>query len=429
MRGARLVDTGQCVHCGLCLSSCPTYLETGIEGESPRGRIFLLKALEDDASAINPITIEYLDDCLDCRACEAVCPAHVPTGHLVEAWRADLREEGRQIQSGPVAGFERLSQPLTFFLGSPHGISWLQRLARWSQWPIVGSFVTRMRMVPIPARNLARGIPRKIPRRLSRYRRPTQSPRPNATSRAMLFVGCVMDAVYADTNLHTADLLELAGFEVVLPETQRCCGALHMHGGNPTVTREWAQANIEAFEASGASAIVVNAAGCGTTLKEYAGLFEPLDPWRARARRFEAAVVDATVLLAKSSLPRISVAGSVITVHDPCHLAHAQGIRQEPRDLLTRAGYAIREMAESDRCCGSAGIYNLTHPEMAGQLLDRKIGNIPEAVSWVAAANPGCLMQIQSRLADDPEGPTAIHPLDLVWESYRRAGFFEPGAS
>lgn len=422
------MDTGQCVHCGLCLSSCPTYVETGIEGESPRGRIFLLKALHDDPSVINPITIEYLDDCLDCRACEAVCPAHVPTGHLVEAWRAAQREELGQNPNGPGAGFQRLSQPLTFFLGSPHGLSWLQRLARWSRWPVVGSFVTRMRMLPEPARELARGIPKKIPNRLSRYR-PTKPARPDATARAMLFVGCVMDAVYSDTNLHTADLLELAGVEVVLPQTQRCCGALHMHGGDPTVTREWAQANIEAFEASGASAIVVNAAGCGSTLKEYAALFEPLDPWHTRAQRFEAAVVDATVFLAKSSLPRTSAVGSPITVHDPCHLAHAQGIRQEPRELLTRAGYTIEEMAESDRCCGSAGIYNLTHPEMAGQLLDRKIANIPQAVTWVATANPGCLMQIQSRLADSPKGPTAIHPIDLVWESYRRAGFFEPGAS
>lgn len=422
------MDTGQCVHCGLCLSSCPTYVETGIEGESPRGRIFLLKALQEDPSVINPITIEYLDDCLDCRACEAVCPAHVPTGHLVEAWRAEQREALDLSQGGPVSDFQRLSQPLTFFLGSPQGLSWLQRLARWSRWPVVGSFVTRMRMVPEPARDLVRGLPKKIPRRLSRYRRPKLA-RPDATSRAMLFVGCVMDAVYADTNRHTIDLLELAGVEVVLPSTQRCCGALHMHGGDPTVTRGWAKANIEAFEASGGPAIVVNAAGCGATLKEYAALFDPSDPWHARAKRFEARVVDATVLLARADLPRASAIESPITVHDPCHLAHAQGIRQEPRQLLTRAGYTIQEMVEADRCCGSAGIYNLTHPEMAKKLLDRKIANIPETVAWVAAANPGCLLQMQSRLADNREGPTAVHPIDLVWESYRRVGFFETGAS
>lgn len=416
------MDTGQCVHCGLCLSSCPTYVETGIEGESPRGRIFLLERLREDPSVINTITTQYLDDCLDCRACEAVCPAHVPTGHLVEAWRLETIQHADDGGLPAFAAFRRLSPVLAFFLGSPKGLLWLQRLSRWSQWPFIGSWVTRLRFVPEPAQSLARGLPRKIPKRLSRYG--TVHSMPNALTRAMLFVGCIMDSIYADTNRHTQELLELAGVDVVLPSEQRCCGALHMHGGEPAVTRAWAQDNIQAFEASGASVVVVNAAGCGTMLKEYALLFEAADPWRKRAEKFQAAVTDATVFLAQSGLPSVPPTGVSITVHDPCHLAHAQGIRQEPRTLLEQAGYQVTEMAEADHCCGSAGIYNLTHPDMARSLLKRKIGNIPHTVDWVAAANPGCLMQIQSGLCEDRDGPQAMHPVDLVWDAYQSAGIF-----
>ncbi len=419
------MDTGQCVHCGLCLPSCPTYVETGLEGESPRGRIFLLQRLHDDPSMLNAVTTEYLDDCLDCRACEAVCPAHVPTGHLVEEWRAETPRRGAEGDSPALGGFRGLSRPLSFFLGSPKGLLWLQRLARWSQWPVLGPWITRLRFVPQPARYLVRGIPQKIPKTLSRYR--TLPSLEGSRTPVLLFVGCVMDTIYADTNHHTEDLLALAGTDVVLPLEQRCCGALHMHGGDPAVTKSWAKENIQAFETSGASVIVVNAAGCGTTLKEYAALFDLADPWHARAQRFEAAVVDATVFLSQCSLPTLADSSDVhITVHDPCHLAHAQGIRQEPRTLLKRAGYALQEMAESDLCCGSAGIYNLTHPDMAKKLLDRKISHIPKTVAWVAAANPGCLMQIQSRLCEDPKGPGAVHPLDLVWNAYRQAGLIHP---
>ncbi len=421
------MDTGQCVHCGLCLSSCPTYVETGLEGESPRGRIFLLERLRQDPSVINAVTTQYLDDCLDCRACESVCPAHVPTGHLVEAWRTETLNRSQDRDLPAFATFQRLSPLLHFFLGSPRGLSWLQRLARWSRWPIIGPWVTRLRFVPEPAQSLARGLPRKIPKRLSRYR--TVQAAPDASVRAMLFVGCVMDAIYAETNHHTQELMEFSGVDVVLPSLQRCCGALHMHGGDPAVTRGWAQDNIRAFEASGASLVVVNAAGCGTTLKEYASLFEPGDPWHGRAERFQAAVIDATAFLAQSRLPAVASSGQSITVHDPCHLAHAQGIRQEPRDLLKRAGYQLKEMVDADQCCGSAGIYNLTHPEMAGNLLGRKLANIPKTVEWVAAANPGCLMQIQSGLCQNPQGPSAIHPVDLVWMAYYQAGMLHPRES
>lgn len=418
------MDTGQCVHCGLCLSSCPTYIETGLEAESPRGRVFLLERIREEPSLLNANAMKFLDDCLDCRACEAVCPAHVATGHLVEQWRAESAASSTGSAPEAFQLFQHWSRPLAFFFGSPRGLTWFQRLVRFSQRPVIGNWVTRTRFVPEAARGLARGLPGSLPRTLSRLRR--SRPNPGTSTRAMLFVGCIMDTVYADTNHHTADLLELGGVTVVIPPEQRCCGALHMHGGTPEITKNWARNNIRVFEESQASVVVVNAAGCGAMLKEYADLFDPKDPWHARAERFQKAVVDATVFLANLPLPEVSSPSGEVSVHDPCHLAHAQGIRQEPRQILQRSGYVIREMPDSDRCCGSAGIYNLTHPEMARQLLKRKVADIPDHVEWVAAANPGCLLQIQSGLQENPHGPSAVHPMDLVWVAYQRAGFIGP---
>ncbi|NMP23864.1 4Fe-4S dicluster domain-containing protein [Sulfobacillus sp. DSM 109850] len=414
------MDTGQCVHCGLCLSACPTYQVTGLEAESPRGRIFLLERLQDDPSVLNDNAMRALDDCLDCRACEEVCPAHVGTGHLVEAWRAEAAP--LLMERGPEAmkQFRRMTRPMGFFLGSPQGLRWLQRMARVMQKPGIGRWISRLKFVPASAQGLARGLPKQIPHRLSR----TVKPRPlsHPRGRAMLFSGCIMDAIYAETNWHTQDLLELGGLEVTVPEQQRCCGALHLHGGDPDQARRWAMENIIAFEQSGAATVVVNAAGCGSTLKEYAELFRGDPNWEPRARRFEEAVEDATAILARLDLPALPSSEDPITLQDPCHLSHGQGIRQEPRQLLMRAGYRIQEMKDSDRCCGSAGIYNLTHPEMAQALLHRKVQDIPAGVQWVAAANPGCLMHMQSGLSDNPRAPEVVHPIDLVWTAYRDAG-------
>ncbi len=415
------LDADQCVHCGLCLSACPTYQVTGLESESPRGRIFLLERLAEDPLRLNDNAMRALDDCLDCRACEEVCPAHVATGHLVEAWRAEAAPI--LLERGPEAmkQFRRMIRPMSVLFGSSIGLRLLQRLSRASRHPTFGPWLTRLKFVPPAARSLARGLPAHLPRQLSRFYQPENGS--GSGERVMMFTGCIMDAIYADTNRHTVDLLRFGGLQVVTPADQRCCGALHLHGGAPDQARRWAMANIVAFERSGATRVVVNAAGCGSTLKEYAALFSGDRQWEARAARFEAAVEDATVVLAQLDLPPLQAGEETVTVQDPCHLAHAQGIRREPRWLLTQAGYRIREMKDADRCCGSAGIYNLTHPEMALALLHRKVEDIPDGVSWVAAANPGCLMHVQSGLQEREEAPGVTHPIDLVWNAYHQHGY------
>ncbi len=414
--GGLPLDTGQCVHCGLCLSACPTYVTTGVEAESPRGRVFLLQKLREKASWLNQNAIKTLDDCVDCRACEAVCPSHVATGHMIENWRQKSASSLESSGSESFRFFRKADRYLQFFFGSIRGLAWFQRLARFSQIPIIGTWMTHMPFFPKSARKLRGGLREAVPRTLSRTHKSHAGP--ESSTRVMLFVGCVMDTLYANTNHHAVDLLELGGVDVVIPQEQRCCGALHMHGGRPEVTKNWARANIQALEQSHAATLAVTAAGCGTMLKEYAGLFDVNDPWHQRAEQLAKAVVDITVLLAQLPLPAASSIHGTVSVHDPCHLVHAQGVRQEPRQILSRSGYVIQEMPESDLCCGAGGIYNLTHPEMADKLLKRKLAHIPDGIEWIAAANPGCLLQMESGLPDKDFNPHTAHPVDLVWNAY-----------
>lgn len=403
------MNADQCVHCGLCLSACPTYQVTGLEVESPRGRLVLLKDWESDPAGQNLDAARWLDDCLDCRACELACPAAIPTGHLVEEWRsrAALPTNNRRVMGA-----------LSRLVASRRGIAWLQKLGRARH-----SAAARLAMRSLGPTladvtdELSAGLPHHIPSGLSRDR---IAPDPGAHD-AMLFVGCIMDAWYPQSNEHTADLLRLSGVSCAVPRNQVCCGALHLHGGQPDVARRLAEVNIGAFEASGASRLVVNAAGCGTTLKEYPVLFNDDLLWTERAVRFSHAVVDALEVLEQAPLPVLEPHGDSVTVHDACHHT-AQHITAAPRKLLERAGYTIVEMSDSTRCCGSAGVYNLTHAEMSRELAARKVADIPAAVDTVAAANPGCIMQIQAALNRPRPAAKVVHPIDLAYTAYERAG-------
>lgn len=310
---------------------------------------------------------------------------------------------------------------LRVLMGSRRGLIWLERLSRWgrSRWGRWALTITHRNDLSQALAELSDGLPPANHHQLSRHLI-TSDPGPGAD---MLFVGCVMDALYATTNAHTASLLHLAGRRVTVPVGQSCCGALHVHGGDSKTARKWAQHNIRAFEISASTRVIVNAAGCGTTLKEYPHLFPNGSDWQARAQRFSDSVSDVLEVFQESPLPQLSPNTQEITVHDACHHT-AQKIQNAPRILLQRSGFTIREMADSTRCCGSAGVYNLTHLQMSRTLAKQKIADIPSGVRMVAAANPGCILQIQAGAMHYGRDAVQVrHPVDLVYEAYRRAGY------
>ena len=390
----RFLDTAKslaCIHCGLCLSSCPTYLETGNENDSPRGRIYLMRAVQEGRLPLGATVVRHIDLCLGCRACEAVCPSGVPYGELLEATRDHIEQHHRRSL------FQRF----------------LRRVAIEQVFPFPG----RLRAALVPARllralRLNRLLPKfareaisLLPARLPVVSLPGRSPAstPKPRGQVGFISGCVMSVLFGKTNQASVRLLNECGYDVVVPPTQVCCGALYAHSGNLNQARACARRNIEAFEHANVEAVIINAAGCGSTLKEYAHLLAHDPEWRERAQRFSLQVHDLTEWLVRSHYPNsapIPIDTRRVTYHDACHLAHAQRVTLPPRELLrAQAGQQFVELPESEVCCGSAGSYNLTEPDMAERLQRRKIEHILKTgAQVVVTTNPGCLLQIQAGL-------------------------------
>jgi len=383
-----------CIHCGLCLSSCPTYLETGNENDSPRGRIYLMRAIQDGRLALGDSAVRHIDLCLGCRACEAVCPSGVQYGALLETTRDHIEKHHER------SAWQRF----------------LRRIAIEQVFP----FPERMELALLPAKWLkklrltsflpkfARDALALIPDDASSTELPQQSPATGQARRGRVgFVsGCVMSVMFGETNAASIRLLNRAGFDVVTPPEQGCCGALYAHGGNLDQARAAARRNIEVFERLNVDAIIINAAGCGSTLKEYGHLLHEDPVWAARGVAFSSKVRDLTEWLERFSVTNDqgpmtrSESSPAVTYHDACHLAHAQRIEKAPRNLVRAvAGAAFVELPESNVCCGSAGSYNLTEPEMAERLQQRKTENILKTgAKTVVTTNPGCLLQIRAGL-------------------------------
>ena len=393
-----------CVHCGLCLSSCPTYLVTGVETESPRGRVWLLSQYSSGVD-IGHTGLKHLDDCLDCRACEEACPAHIPVGHMVNQFRI--------ASSTGVA--RSMVKPLRYFFATRRGRRRFKRLLNWSRYRVVKRTMSWFPgWIPPDALALASGLPPQT----AATARPVMDPVKEGRV-VMLFKGCVMDTVYGKTNQRAHDLLHIAGARVVNPELQTCCGALLYHSGDTEILRDLVLENLAAFEESGSQDVAVTAGGCSAFMKEYRHLFSPEDPVYDRVARFAEAVKDVSDVLVQLGLPLLPSNGQRISMHDACHLAHAQGIRQSPRTLLRGAGYELVEMPDSDRCCGAAGTYNLTHPEMSRTLLAYKISDIPQDIDAVALGNPGCQLQIAAGLNKQGRRVPVQHTVDLLWDAYQ----------
>ncbi len=413
-------DLARCVHCGLCLQHCPTYVETGLETESPRGRIYLMKALVAGRVEATPNVIGHLDMCLQCRNCEAVCPSGVAYGRIMEDARASLmNSSAAPPQWRARAAFLRevIARParlrlLTLALRL-YGSSGLRGLAE--RAPLV-----RDRALLWPA---VRGRPFT---RTGVIARP-----PGAANRRVAFLtGCVMPLAFGRVHRATVRVLARNGCEVVAPAGQVCCGALHAHSGDRTTAMTLARRNVDAFLGSGADAVVVNSAGCGAAMKEYGHLLSTDPAYREKAVRLAAMVRDIHEFLVEIDFePPRALLDIDITYQDSCHLAHAQRITQAPRQVLAAIpGIRLIEMENADRCCGSAGVYAMTQPEMSLQLLDSKMKAVSRTgASVIATANPGCMMQLEAGLRRHGMDGRVVHVIELLDRAYRREGR-PPGA-
>jgi glycolate oxidase iron-sulfur subunit len=405
-----------CVHCGFCLPTCPTYVLWGEEMDSPRGRIYLMQSgLEGE-----PMTdsmVGHIDACLGCMACVTACPSGVQYDRLIEATRAQVERRHRRTLT------DRLLREAIFALFpyprrlralraplSAYRRSGLQRVVQRSgvldrispTLAAMESLAPPVRPAPpLPERVAARGQRRAV---------------------VGMLTGCVQREFFPRVNAATARVLAMEGCDVVIPRGQGCCGALSVHNGRETEAQAFARRTIDVFEAAGVEHVVVNAAGCGSSMKEYAELLADDPAYAERARHFAGSVRDVTELLAE--LGPVAVRHPVpltVAYHDACHLGHAQGIRRAPRDLLVAVpGLELREIADPDICCGSAGVYNLLNPEAAGELGDRKARAVlATGADLLVTANPGCLLQVAASVARQGARIGLAHTVELLDASLR----------
>jgi len=404
----------KCVHCGFCLSTCPSYLLLGQETDSPRGRIYLMRAGLEGRIDVTPSLVQHFDTCLGCMACETACPSGVRYAPLLEDTRAIIeRHHDRGILDRL---FRQLLLAIVPYPARLRAISW--------PLPAVGflrRFPRLLSMLPARLRGLIAVAPSGG---LSRRQPPPLTPAAGVRRLSVgLLTGCVQRVFFADVNDATVRLLAAEGCDVIAPPSQGCCGALALHAGGDAAAKDFARALIQTFEGSGADQIVVNAAGCGSTMKSYGELLAGDPAWAERARAFAGKVRDVTETL--SGLVPFRAARHAVDLrvayHDACHLAHAQSIRQEPRELLQSIpGLTVVPIAESDICCGSAGIFNLVQPEMAATLGQRKAGRIADSgADIVVTSNPGCSLQIAAARRAAGTGRPVLHIIELLDASVR----------
>jgi glycolate oxidase iron-sulfur subunit len=388
--------------------------------DSPRGRIFLIKSLAEGRLALSDSVVSHLELCLDCRACETVCPAGVPYGRLIEAAKAEIERErpghvGRRffrwLNFGLLLGHPLALRlfALTLHLYQASGLQWLVRTSSLTRF-LPGTLPAWEALLPtIPGAAARTPLPPVIPADGAR------------SARVALLTGCVQSVVFGAQNHATARILAKNGCEVVVPAAQGCCGALNAHGGDHGRALELARHTIDVFERAGAAAVVVNTSGCGAHMKAYGVLLADDPRYAERARRFAGSVKDISEFLAREPLRGpLAPVPLTCTYHDPCHVVHGQKIRSEPRALLAQVpGLTVVDLPESDWCCGSAGLYNLTQPEMAARLLHRKVNNIlVTGVQTVVTANPGCIMQIESGLRAHGSPVRVLHIVEILDQAY-----------
>jgi len=407
-----------CVHCGLCTAACPTYLELGDENDSPRGRIYLMRSVTDGRLELTPEVRRHLELCLDCRACETACPSGVQYGKLIEPFRVAMENQG----DGPKKTDDWFHKLILFGL-----FPYPKRMRR-SLWP--ARIAQRLKLDQLAqSLGLFKLLPPRL-RQLVQMLPPLEKPLPplpaflpakgTRRARVALFTGCVADVMFRSSHWATARVLQENGCEVIVPESQECCGAIYLHAGSSEPAQAMADANLRAFDVDGLDAIIVNVAGCGSMLKDYGHHWH--DANQPQREKFAAKVKDISEFL--DSLGLIPPRGEIkltATYHDACHLGHAQKITEAPRNLLAQIpGLELRELNETEVCCGAAGTYNLTEPEMSARLSRRKMDNILRTgAQVVVTANAGCLLQIAREARAQGQPLWIAHPIDLLDLSYR----------
>jgi len=417
-----------CMRCGFCQPACPTYKETGLEAASPRGRIALMKAVVDDIMVPDQSFKQQIDLCLGCRACEPVCPADVKYGQLLEQTRAAIEEKGEH------RWFIKIIRTILFKHLFPYQkrLKWLGLGLKFHQRSGLRWLVRRlgiMRLFPASMREMERILPDASMKGVAEQLGSFYPAKGNPIARVGMFRGCIMDVVFTETNVNTVKLLSEAGFDVIIIGTQNCCGALHAHSGELAQAKELAKRNIKAFADANVDYIVSNAGGCGALLVEYGHLLHDEPEYAEKAKQFSAKVKDVSqMIMEQGRIPQFAATAEetaaatpvTITYQDSCHLRNVMKASNAPRDLMERiTGIHYAELVGSDRCCGSAGIYNIVQPEMSLQILDHKMEHVAETQArYLLTSNPGCLLQMKLGIARDhqEDRTEAVHIVDFLYE-------------
>lgn len=411
-----------CVRCGACRDACPTLDITGKEADGPRGRVIMSRSLMEGMIPANDEIQQQLDRCLLCSACVDACPIDVPVPDIVMMAKEKINESRKKV-----TGEERLrgfvlknvvpNQKLLHIIGhllwlyQKIGLRWLTRRMRVMKW--LPSSMSQMEAV-IPDI-----LPPQERKPLSQLVKPIGTD--VQTAKVAMFHGCIMDVLFRQTNVNSIHLLAKSGYEVKIPSAQGCCGALHSHNGQKKSARELAKKNIEAFEQEDIDYIVSNAGGCGAMLREYEMLFDDDPEWRKRAEKFSAKVKDISEVIVESGkLPESKGQGERITYQPSCHLQYVMKVKDAPKKLLKMVQNSeYVELPQSKLCCGSAGIYNMLQPEMANDILDKKMNHVKSTQSSVIiTANPGCLLQLKAGIEREglQESMQAVHIVDYLFE-------------
>jgi glycolate oxidase iron-sulfur subunit len=407
-------DYARCVHCGLCLNHCPTYRLWGLEADSPRGRIRQMQLVDQGRLALGDTFVHHMDTCLDCRACETACPSGVEYGKLIESTRGQIAENYRR------PFFSRVARDFVYrrLLPYPSRIAVAGRLVRFYQRSGLQRLARATGALRLLGLAAADGLMPSASKDFFFSRLGQTFPAEGARrARVAFFAGCIAQVSFAELNDATIRVLQANGCEVIVPAAQLCCGALAVHAGVRDVARDLARANMAAFLAEPFDAIITNAAGCGSTLKEYSHLFAPGTPEHGQATSFEAITRDVTEFLASLGLTaRLRSIPLRVTYQDSCHLLHGQKIADAPRELLRAIpGVEVIEMPLSDQCCGSAGVYNVTETKASLDLLAEKMRSAQSTnASVIVTANPGCMLQLRAGAELHHTGQEVLHVVELL---------------